>query len=218
MRVAFFVLLVINLALGAWVLASRPAAPAQPSPRPEGVAPLQLLSERDSGGTPRKQRQAAQPAPSGEGAACYTVGPFETDADARRLAGKLENVRSTNVRRTQAQSEIGRWVYLPAFSSREEAMATARKLAAADLRDYYVVTSGDQENTISLGLYRDDTNAKRRVDRLRELGFNARVKVRTEAVPRYWLDASLERAADLDWQSLLAAYESASVSQTDCQG
>lgn len=216
MRVAFFVLLVINLALGAWLLAAQPAAPAQSPPRPTGVDRLQLLSERDAGGAPQPQK--ARPAQAGDRVACYTAGPFETDADARRVAGELNGVRSSNVRRTQAESEIGRWVYLPAFSSREEAMATARKLAAADLRDYYVVTSGDQENTISLGLYRDDANAERRVDRLRELGFDAHVKVRTEAVPRYWLDVSLERNANVDWQSLLAAYDNASVSQTDCQG
>ena len=49
-------------------------------------------------------------------------------------------------------------------------LATARSLAAQGVRDYYVVTAGPGENTVSLGLFREQRNAEARLAEVRALG------------------------------------------------
>ncbi len=73
------------------------------------------------------------------------------------------------------------------------------------MRDYYVVTAGDQQNTISLGLFRDQGNAERRRAEIAALGFVPKVNPRTEDLPSYWLDFALAGGDPLDWRSRIAA-------------
>jgi hypothetical protein len=73
------------------------------------------------------------------------------------------------------------------------------------VRDYYVVTAGDQQNTISLGLFRDQGNAERRRAEIAALGFDPQSIARTEELPVYWLDYATDREHPLDWRSKLGA-------------
>jgi hypothetical protein len=98
----------------------------------------------------------------------------------------------------------GFWVFLPAQGTREAALAAARELSAQGLRDYYVVTAGDQENTISLGLFRDRGNAETRRREVEALGFTPELQERTEEIPNYWIE--LAGAPDLDWRASLGGY------------
>ena len=59
------------------------------------------------------------------------------------------------------------------------------------LTDYFVIVSGDMENSISLGLYRDEQNARKRQQALRALGFNPRVVPRYKTIDQFWLDYQL---------------------------
>lgn len=221
MRTLFFILLGGNILLAAWLILDRPEAVPQPPPVPADVPRLELLSEqqgavRMSGEEPAGQVES-EPGRAGQPRTCFSLGPFETEADARTLAGRLgDDTLSREIRRIQAEAEIGHWVFLPAMETREEALAVARELSDAGLRDYYVVTAGDEENTISLGLYSERSNAERRVDRLQELGFDPEMRRRTETVPRYWLDIATPPNGDRNWSNVLAGYPDASASQADC--
>lgn len=217
MRVVFFVLLVTNLLFAAWLISVSPARAPEPPPIPDDVPRLELLSERDppQAQTPDQQQEARLAQPGAR--LCFTVGSFPTEADARRLTERLSSrLVDHQLNRGQTETEIGHWVYLPAFQDRESAMMAARRLADAGLRDYYVITVGDQENTISLGLYRDPENAESRVQHLRRLGFDARRKVRTERVPRYRVQLVLAGDEMPDWASLLSDHEDVTARETDC--
>lgn len=213
MRTLFFILLAGNVLVAAWLMADRPDQPPEAPPVPANVPELELLSERDE--PPSQSRPAV--ADNGRARECFMLGPFETEADARAVAGRLgDDLLARETRRSQAEAEIGHWVYLPAMPSRERALEVARELSEAGLRDYYVVTSGDEENTISLGLYRDRSNAEGRVASIREMGFDAEMRRRTESVPRYWLDVATPREGERDWSSMLTGYPDASASRADC--
>lgn len=215
MRTLFFILLAGNLLIAAWLVLDRPDSDAGPPPVPRGVPELTLLSERE--GSPRMSSQEENARDNGRPRACVTLGPFETEADARAVAGRLEeDVLNREIRRSQAQAEIGHWVYLPAMPTRERALEVARELAEAGLRDYYVVTAGDQENTISLGLYGERANAEGRLASIREMGFEAEMRARTESVPRYWLDIAIPEDDERDWSGALEDYPDASSSEVDC--
>ena len=91
--------------------------------------------------------------------------------------------------------------FLPASNNREEALAAARELAARGVRDYYVVTAGEQENTVSLGLFRDLGNAEARRDELAALGFQPVLEPRTSGASEWWIDLAAEPG--FDWRTPL---------------
>jgi hypothetical protein len=64
-----------------------------------------------------------------------------------------------------------------------------------------VVTAGDQQDTVSLGVFRDLANAKQRQDQITALGYNVVMEPRTEDVPQWWID--IATAGEFDWHTLL---------------
>ena len=119
-------------------------------------------------------------------------------------------------RETRAVRSRGWWVYLPAFPSRNAALTAARDLSAKGVRDYYVVTAGDQENTISLGLFRDGENAVRRRDEVVALGLDAQLNERTEETPEYWLDYAVIASRPFDWRDRVPDREGLAARDVSC--
>src|SRR5699024_3749865 len=99
----------------------------------------------------------------------------------------------------------GWWVYLPAFSTQEQALATARSLADKGVRDYYVITAGDRQNTVSLGLFHNEENARHRCARIDKLGFKPKLTQRTETLPEYCVDIALPATRGFDWRAWVKA-------------
>ena len=52
------------------------------------------------------------------------------------------------------------------------------------------VTAGDQQNTVSLGIFRDLENAKRRQDEIAAMGYNPTVEARTGQASQWWREQS----------------------------
>ena len=86
-----------------------------------------------------------------------------------------------------------------------ERLQQARQLDQHHISDYFVVSSGDQPNTISLGLFKDPANALKRRDDIVAAGFPARMSERSENVPEYWLDLVVADASHFDWRSRIRA-------------
>lgn len=202
LRLLFVLLTALNIAVGAWLLLGQPYARGG-VPSDPGVAELRLLSELPQ---PDPAATAAIPAavtpPRNLSYSCLALGPFATPQDLRnaRQALSAQAVRMRS-RQEQASQTSGWWVYLPAAGSRAQALAVARQLAARDINDYFVVSSGDQPNTISLGLFKDPANARKRRDEVVAAGFPARMNERSESVPEYWLDLVVADGGNFDWRS-----------------
>ena len=206
-RALFLLLLAANLGAASWLaFAPRTQATIAPASDP-GVPKLLLLSERDHGDDASAELAAAPDTRADiRNDVCNSIGTFPTQADVRAAIGTLTPlVRRIQFREAHATQARGYWVYLPALASREQALATARQLSQKGVRDYYVVTAGDQQNTISLGLFRDQGNAERRRTEIAALGFNPQSIARTEELPVYWLDFAVDRAHPLDWRAKLGA-------------
>ena len=203
-RALFLLLLALNLGGACWLLfAAHPQAAVLPATDP-GVPALVLLSERDGGNDAELAGPAESPADLANDR-CRSLGPFPTQADSRAAMNALTPLtKRIRVRATHATQTRGYWVYLPAMPSREEALTTARTLSQKGVRDYYVVTAGDAQNTISLGLFRDQGNADRRRGEIAALGFAPQVNTRTEDLPSYWLDFAQAGSEPLDWRSRVA--------------
>jgi len=212
-RLLFVLLGLANIALGAWLWLGQPysARDALPAADP-GVPLLQLLSE-----LPPAASSAAAPAASASLAAaaadtfaadasderhCVALGPFATPQDVRVARQALEaKVERSRVRQEQATESGSWWVYLPPAANRVQALASARLLADRHVSDYFVVSSGEHANSVSLGLFKDPENARRRRDEVIAAGFPASMIQRAETVPAYWLDLVVPAGAGIDWRN-----------------
>jgi hypothetical protein len=194
-RALFILLLALNIGGACWLLfAPRPQPLVAPATDP-GVARLVLLSERDGGADPTELATAPESPEDLARDQCRRLGPFATQADTRTAMGVLTPLtKRIRTRETRATQTRGYWVYLPAMASREEALGIARELSGKGVRDYYVVTAGEQQNTVSLGLFRDQGNAERRRAEIAALGMKPEIATRTEELPQYWLDFALAAA------------------------
>ena len=207
LRLLFVLLSALNIAVGAWLLLGQPYTRGGSATDPD-VQELRLLSELpEPAATAPASRPIAAPATSAPQRAlsytCLALGPFATPQDLRNarqtLAAQATRMRS---RQEQASQTSGWWVYLPSAGSRAQALALARQLGAHNIGDYFVAGStGDQANTISLGLFKDPANARKRRDDVIAAGFPARMSERSESVPEYWLDLVVPDSANFDWRS-----------------
>lgn len=204
LRLLFLLLVALNLGVAGWLTFgdSQPALPPATDP---GVSELRLLSEQ--GGSQAAQSaelsQAPQKAPDSSDQ-CFTLGPFATQADVRGALDALTpHVSGIQFRQEQSTASRGWWVYLPALPDRDKALETARELSDQGVRDYYVVTAGDRQNTISLGLFHDPANARRRRQDIATMGFSPVMHERTEQVLQFYVDYAIPRGKPLDWHQYL---------------
>jgi len=203
-RALFLLLLAMNIGGGCWLyFAPQRQATTLPATDPR-VPKLVLLSERERPG----EANAAELASAPESAAdlrndsCVSIGPFPTQADMRAALNALTPmVARIQYREAHATETRGYWVFLPALASREQALAAARQLSSKGVRDYYVVTAGDQQNTISLGLFHDQANADKRRNEIAQLGFRPDMVARTEELPVYWIDFAQDAHNPLNWRA-----------------
>lgn len=210
-RLLFLLLIAFNIGVAAWLAFGRAPAPPLPAATDPGVPELKLLSERASAPAAAPISRAALASDR-----CESIGPFPTQADMRAAMQTLmQHVPRIQYREEQTHQSRGFWVYLPALPTRDAALATARALSAKNVRDYYVVTAGDQQNTISLGLFHDRGNADKRRAEIAALGFNAQVNERLETLPVYWVDFALPKPG-FDWQTWLPGRSDLQVQTVDC--
>src|SRR5450432_825018 len=206
-RMMFLLLLALNIGVGCWLyFAPQRQAQAFASTDP-GVTRLVLLSEREHSGEANAAELTAAPESAADlrNDTCVSIGPFPTQADMRAALNALTPaVTRIQYREAHATETRGYWVYLPAFASREQALSAARQLSSKGVRDYYVVTAGDQQNTISLGLFHDQGNAEKRRNEITALGFKPDMAARTEELPVYWVDFAQDSHNPVNWRSRVA--------------
>ncbi len=207
-RALFMLLLALNIGGACWLAFAPRSPPGAAASIPAEVPKLVLLSERDAANDATTAELANAPESRADLAndRCRALGPFPTQADARAAMNVLTPLsKRIRMRETHATQTRGYWVYLPAMASREQALGAARALSTKAVRDYYVVTAGEQQNTISLGLFRDQANAEHRRAEIAALGFNPQVNARTEDLPSYWLDFALADPASPELRSRVNA-------------
>jgi len=201
------ILLALNLGLGLfWLNSGSETDPERTTAPPldESLPRLELVTEL-----------AVEPVnPTAE--RCYTIGPLPTLLAQQRAEDRLRAFASAQrSRQTTADSDRGWWVYLPA-SSRAEATSLSRELAQRGVEDYYVVTSGAMENSVSVGLYEDVNNARARQSRVRSLGFDAQMEVRRETIPQFWVDYRIAPEERSPWRFIVRASPGAQHREIPC--
>jgi hypothetical protein len=217
-RLLVVLLLAMNVGVALWWLLRPPPVALVPVLTEPGTPPLRLLAETETVPTELAAAEVVGPPQPGLAPAerlCLEIGPFLTQVELRRAVNTLMPVAERiQYRDTRTLIRRGFRVFIPPPATREEALATARELASRGLRDYYVVTAGAEQNTVSLGLYRDEANARRRHREVSAMGFDVRLEPRNEEVAQYWVDLELDR--EIDWRSALGSHSGVGSRELPC--
>lgn len=230
MRTTFLALIVLNLVYFGWNYYHPPETHLRaPPPLGRDVKILSLLSETEKEPNPGRGakdqvEQLGDLSPdelSGDTAErCYSLGPFEKAMNAERVKENIE-IRGLWVtqRTSTKRAKRGYWVYLPPFANHEAAFKKTKELAKKGVEDYLVITSGKNENAISLGLYAQAASAERRLKSIRALGYEPVQEPRYKETTEYWLDYREVGERDLPtefWDLLAYAEEKLQRLERDC--
>ncbi len=204
LRVLIVLLACMNLGVALWWGLHRDPAPMPQAAAPTGVGSLVLLGETSRPQVSDAAELSSEPEPPlAAGSACISLGPFD-DAVALRAAMNtlLSDVERIQYREVAATVLKGYRVFLPPAANHAEALEVARTLSAHGVSDYYVVTAGDQKDSVALGNFRELANASARREAIAALGFAPSVEARTEPATQWWID--LAAAQGFDWKAELA--------------
>lgn len=171
-----------------------PAVPALPAEWPRLVLATEAAPRMISSG------------PAGE---CFSIGPLPSLLAQQRAEDRLRPVAGRiRTRQTVSERDRGWWVYLPA-GSRGRALDLTRELAERGLEDFFVVTRGDMENVVSVGLFESVDNARARQRQVRAAGFDAQLEIRRESAPQFWVDYRSDPGLEAPWRFIIEASPSA---------
>lgn len=183
---------------GKAAVAATPApAPAVPA-KPEAMlaaAPVAAVTQPAAlpASTPASApEKPATPPAAVEPPRCIALGPFADRAAATAAQGKAGNaLGQVRLREQPAASGSARYrVMLPVAASREEAQATVKRIVAAGLSDYYIISQGEEANAVALGQYRNREGAERRIAAVQAAGFQPRLVASGDA-GQWWLEGQL---------------------------
>lgn len=173
-------LLVLNAGLLAFFelyQANQALSPSRPPPlHPEQI---RLLTPQQVEAMPRKSPPVAvaQPEPvTAVTTACYEWGNFS----ARNLPRARSVLNQFSLAATEQQqtpqSSTRYWVYIPRRASAQAANAKMEELKALGLDDIFVVQEPQWRYAISLGLFKDEQLATRRLEDVKRRGVSSAIK------------------------------------------
>jgi hypothetical protein len=179
-RVAFFLLLLVNLAFFAWANwlvpkeAQLPVSPKVDAPR------LQLATE-------------AMPARAD--GSCVTVGPFATNELAARARQTLTDSGYPSVpREVKTPIVDGYWVYLESPVGEVGERRLIDRLRRGGIMEAQGIGEPGSRR-ISLGVFTDDARAAAQSERVARLGLLPQIEAREKPVSTIWLDLTLKTGA-----------------------
>ncbi len=204
LRSLLLILVCLNVGTTVWWIFHTPATSIQVPPLPAGVAGLTMLAQIEPSSSNDSAELNAAPEPLANMSLCLSVGPFDTPSALRKATDILTpQVGRIQYREAQVEAIRGYRVYLPAAASREQALQRARDLASKGIRDYYVVTAGPAENTVALGMFREEANATRRRDQIAALGVDVKMEASSDERPQWWLEIAVNEG--FDWKTALGS-------------
>ena len=171
--------------------AATPAAPSKPAEPVKAPEPMAAVAK------PAPEPVAEKPAAPAVPPRCLALGPFADRAAATAAQSRAGNLLSqVRLREQPAASGSARYrVLLPAAASRDDAQATVKRIVAAGLSDYYIISQGEETNAIALGQYRNREGAERRMAAVQAAGFQPRLVASGDA-GQWWLEGQLATGSE----------------------
>jgi hypothetical protein len=163
---------------------SQPAESTAVISNASNIPGIRLISELDINDFGDRNRQ------------CFTIGPFESAETVDAIVEMLTEFASrAGPRETEAFVDRGYWVYLPPYEDEQGARQAIEILYDAGM-DVGLISNGEFDNSVSLGYFISQDNARKQRDRVREMGFPAEFKIQREDESRFWVDYEQEAGSE----------------------
>lgn len=123
---------------------------------------------------------------------CFSYGPFPGIEQSTDVKGWFEQ-RNIQVKQRMDKEQAHQlfWIYLAPLKSRESAVAAIEDLKKKGIRDFRLINTGDLRNAISLGLFSTQAAVNRRLNELKNKGYQAIIIPYRDAKVIYWIDVKL---------------------------
>jgi hypothetical protein len=146
---------------------------------------------------------------------CHTLGPLLDTGEVTSISEKLsEHGFQLNVRGSKVREPAGYWVYMPAMPA-AKARSIVADLDAQGMKDYFI----GRKNHISLGIFSTEKKARKRLKRVKELGYDAKLGQRYRSRAVYWLDIEEKELPLLGsqvWGKIQIQHPDSRVQQVSC--
>lgn len=147
---------------------------------------LVLLSELDAQQIKYKEKKTT--VSNEDGQRCYSVGPLKDEDDAKYLSVRAEALGfESEVRSLTTGGSVENWVHIPPLSNRQQSLQLLRELQGRGI-DSYIITQGELAEGISLGLFKNQTSAKKLTQKMRAMGYKVIIKEVLRGEKELWLE------------------------------
>lgn len=174
MRLAIWILLVLNVVLLAYFNLGGPADPApEKEHAPLHAERIRLLSAEEISKLPKKPVAAPTPAVQ---YGCYEWGNFSADNLARAQQALTDFSLFAAVQQQSPQEAARYWVYIPRHANLQAAQGALDELHNRGIQDAYIVLEPQWRYAISLGVFKDEQLATKLLEEVRGRGATSAVK------------------------------------------
>jgi hypothetical protein len=152
------------------------------------------------------------------GAVCVRAGTFKDILTATEVAKWVQThgARVLAIRHEQHETFSNNRVYLPAASSRAAAAATVGELRGRGVSDVAVILKGPLTNAVSLGVFRKESNMRRRVAELETLGYSVSTVANTKVEDEFAIEARADGDGAAFDDAWTAAFPGQPIRPIDC--
>jgi len=123
---------------------------------------------------------------------CFSYGPFPDDHQTKDLMVWFEARQISVHQRLETEKEHQLfWIYLAPQVSRDSAIEAIEELKNKGIKDYRLIETGNLQNAISLGLFSTQASVNKRLNELKNKGYQPIVVPYRDAKAIYWVDVKL---------------------------
>ena len=187
---------------------------ARAAPRPGGTGEARLPAP----GKPAGRSAPDHPAVPAAAAVCVHVGKFKDRKAAAKAVGWMysRGAEAIDVDRREERIEKNYRVYLPAPPGAREADEKLAELRERGIRDVALMRKGARSGEISLGVFKSESNTRRRVAALEKLGYSARWAANAMSVTEYVVRARLGETRSAMTSAWKSAFPDRPIEFVDC--
>ena len=128
---------------------------------------------------------------------CVSFGPFAEKKQADELSKWLQEKEiQTKQRGEGGKQDQYFWIYLSASESKDEAMVAIEDLKGKGVQDYKLINNGNLQNAISLGLFSSQSAVNKRLNELKNIGYQPVVVPYHKSQSIMWVDVMVEAKVD----------------------
>jgi hypothetical protein len=226
MRWIFLLLLMGNLLLFVLIFQAEKEQDVTSGHAPVGqldVMPVTKFEQLEDGfksGTPVRPKPE-RIATGKQGVLCSTLGPLSARSHAQKLSSELAGFGlASSIREEKIKTIKDYWVIqTPEVTAGNEESDIAR-LRRAGITDISVIRDGEYEGGVSLGIYRNRTNAIKRRQQVDRFGLTAEIVERGDEHSVYWVDTNTDVEKALNERqidSITSRYIPLSIGDIECQ-